>query len=66
VIATHLGVTPQEAMEDAHRLHQEARRLGITPVEVVAYEWGMSVNEVWANVTANGVGFHGQGVRCAP
>lgn len=62
-IAAHHGVTPQDVMDEAHRLHQEARRLRITAVEVVARECGMSVAEVradvaqhWVHVTARGGG----------
>jgi hypothetical protein len=64
-IATRHGVTPQEVIEEAHRLHDEARRLGLAPVEVVARECGMTVAEVWADVTANGIGVDGGGIRCA-
>jgi hypothetical protein len=49
-IAARLGVTWQEVMDEAHRLNQEARRLGSSPVDVVAKEWGMSVAEVWSDV----------------
>jgi hypothetical protein len=61
-IAARLGVTPQEVMDEAHRLHDEARRLGSAPVEVVARECGITVAEVWADVTATGVDV--RGVRC--
>jgi porphobilinogen deaminase len=50
VIATRLGVTPQEVMDEADRLHQAARQLGTTAVEVVARECDMTVDEVWSEV----------------
>jgi hypothetical protein len=60
-IAARLGVTPQEVMEEALRLLQEARRLGITAVEVVAHECGMSVADVWLDVAQQQVHVTTQG-----
>lgn len=50
-IATRLDVTPQEVIEEAHQLHDQARQRGITLVEVVAGEFGMSIEEVLADVS---------------